>query len=151
MKSKYNDSLWPRSMLNGVCLMSEKVTRTKNNAIWPKIMKKLHFSKDLQNNVIFIFKNQKNCRKTHLRVNAIVNDQFFASLLIGGGRFSKCGPRGGYGFSLGCGRSRGHSGHRARLCVVSVHVRTLNHFDLNQKRGRSTQITLTWHQCCQKK
>ena len=39
--------------------MSEKVTRTKNNAIQPKIMNNLHFWKDLQNNVIFIFKNQK--------------------------------------------------------------------------------------------
>ena len=39
--------------------MSEKVTRTKNNAIQPKIMNNLQFPKELENNLILIFKNQK--------------------------------------------------------------------------------------------
>ena len=45
------------------CLMSEKVTRTKNNAIQPKIMNNLQFPKELENNVILIFNNLKTVDK----------------------------------------------------------------------------------------
>ena len=90
-------------MLNGVCLMSEKVTRTKNNAIQPKIMNNLQFPKELKKNAILIFNNQKTIDKPTCESMPLLMINFFRACSSAGVGFLSVDLGVGTGFRLVAG------------------------------------------------